>query len=103
MGAGMTTPDLAESKTASTSTRTGTASSPRKRENAKDKGLRLLTSGRLRVLKVDGRTIVAECRGDSGAVYSLGHDPTRAPHWRCICPATAACSHLHALWLVVAV
>lgn len=99
----MTTPSTAASKTSSTSGTPGRASSPRKRENAKDKGLRLLASGRLRVLRVDGDVIVAECRGDSGQVYSLGHDPARAPHWRCTCPAKTACSHLHALWLVTAV
>lgn len=73
------------------------------REDARTKGLRLLSAGRLRVVRVDGNTIVATCRGDSGEVYDLGHDPGRAPHWRCTCPAKTACSHLHALWAVCAV
>ncbi len=72
-----------------------------RRENVKDKGKRLLVSGRLRVVKVDGQLIVAECRGDSGAVYSLGYDP-RMKQWRCTCAARTACSHMHALWAVVA-
>lgn len=74
----------------------------RKREDAKTKGKRLLLAGRLRVTRVDGNCIVAECRGDSGEVYELGHDPNRVPFWSCSCPARTACSHLHALWAVVA-
>ncbi len=73
-----------------------------KRENAQDKSRRLLVNGRLRVVKVDGALIIAECRGDSGAIYHLGHDPKRAPHWRCGCPAVGPCSHLYALWAVTA-
>lgn len=76
---------------------------PRKRNDARHKAIRLLVSGRLRVVKVDGDVVVAECRGDSGQVYHLGHDPKRAPHWRCTCEARTACSHLHALWAVTAV
>jgi uncharacterized Zn finger protein len=44
--------------------------------------------------------IVAECRGDSGAVYMLGYDPGKK-EWRCTCPAkTRACSHILALMSV---
>jgi uncharacterized Zn finger protein len=68
----------------------------------RDKGARLLTSGRLRVVKVDGNLIVAECRGDSGEVYKLGHDRRRM-QYRCTCPARGPCAHLTALWLVTAV
>jgi uncharacterized membrane protein len=75
----------------------------RKRENAQEKALRLLTSGRLRVTKVDGNLIEAECRGDSGEVYRLGHDPNDVPFWSCSCPARTACSHLRALWAVTSV
>lgn len=78
-----------------------TTAAPRKRrENVRDKGERLLVTGRLRVTKVDGDTILAECRGDSGEVYELGHVDEV---WRCSCPARTACSHLHALWAVVAI
>jgi len=71
---------------------------PRKtRENVKDKGVRLLIQGRLRVTKVDGDLVMAECRGDSGSVYNLVHENGR---WICTCPARTACSHLIALWLV---
>jgi uncharacterized Zn finger protein len=76
---------------------------PRGRENAREKGKRLLVSGRLRVIQVDGNLIVAECRGDSGEVYRLRHDPDDVPFWSCSCPARTACSHLHSLWAVVAV
>ena len=74
-----------------------------KRENAQDKSRRLLVSGRLRVVKVDGELIIAECRGDSGAIYYLGHEPGARKPWRCTCPATGPCSHLFALWAVTAV
>ena len=73
-----------------------------KRENVRQKGARLLVSGRLRVVKVDGNLIVAECRGDSGEVYKLGFDP-RKKQFRCTCAAMGPCSHLHALWAVTAV
>lgn len=75
---------------------------PPKRSNVREKGMRLLAEGRLRVTKVDGDFIVAQCRGDSGAVYYLGFDPKRK-QWRCTCAARTACSHLHALWMVTAV
>jgi hypothetical protein len=73
---------------------------PKKRGDKRHKAIRLLTAGRLRVLRVEGRLIVAECRGDSGEVYKLGHDP-RNNQWRCACPAKTDCSHLCALWAVV--
>lgn len=73
---------------------------PRKRGDARHKAMRLLISGRLRVLRVEGRLVVAECRGDSGGTYKLGHDPKRN-QWRCTCPARTDCSHLRALWAVV--
>lgn len=71
-----------------------------KRENARDKSVRLLVTGRLRVTHVNGAEILAECRGDSGEVYRLGHVDEV---WSCSCPARTACSHLHALWAVTAV
>jgi hypothetical protein len=74
-----------------------------RRENARDKAKRLLVSGRLLIVKVDGDYVEAICRGDSGHTYHLGHDPDKAPHWRCTCEARTACSHLRALWCVTAV
>jgi uncharacterized Zn finger protein len=76
---------------------------PKGRENAKEKGRRLLLSGRLRVTKVDGNQIEARCRGDSGEVYYLRHSTNEVPFWECSCPARTACSHLMALWAVCAV
>jgi len=71
------------------------------RENAQAKGRRLLTEGRLRVLRIErSGLIVAECRGDSGEVYTLGFEPMWG-QWRCSCPAKGVCSHLQALMLVV--
>jgi uncharacterized Zn finger protein len=69
------------------------------RENARAKGIRMLGEGRLLVERVDGDLIVASCRGDSGEIYFLGHDP-REGAWRCTCPAKTTCSHLAALQLV---
>jgi hypothetical protein len=62
--------------------------------------MRMLVTGRLRVLRVDSDFIDAECRGDSGEVYNLGW---RDQRWSCSCPARTDCSHLKALWAVVAV
>jgi uncharacterized Zn finger protein len=59
----------------------------------------MLLEGRVRILRVDGDLIVAECRGDSGAIYEITH----AARWSCTCPARTDCSHLRAVWRVVAV
>lgn len=75
------------------------------RATAADKALRLLTEGRLMVQRVDpeSRLVIAECRGDSGSVYRLGHDPTKK-EWRCSCDARGdSCSHLLALKRVVVI
>jgi uncharacterized Zn finger protein len=71
------------------------------REDAKTKGKRLLTEGRLRIKWVDDLRIQALCRGDDGAVYEVGFDGS----WYCTCPAASRsmsmrCSHLIALKLV---
>ena len=69
------------------------------RESAHDKARRLLTEGRLTVRHIDERSAVARCRGDSAQIYSLGYDRNR---WFCSCAcATAQCSHLKALRLIV--
>lgn len=76
-------------------------------ETSDEKAHRLLTEGRLIVRTVGdpshpGR-IVAECRGDSGMIYTLGYDPSKA-EWRCQCKEVrGGCSHLKALKLVVVV
>lgn len=69
-------------------------------ETVADKGRRLLVDGRLRVKRVEGPLVVAECRGDTGKIYALGFDP-RSSEWRCTCAATRQCSHLYALKLVI--
>lgn len=72
----------------------------RGRENKRSKAARLLVTGRLRVLRVERHYIAAECRGDSGEIYNLGWHHER---WTCSCKAKTDCSHLNALWAVVAV
>lgn len=106
-----------ESTTAATSSNTGsgesfeTRSEPtallpelawakKSREPKNVKALRLLTTGRLRVWHVSHDLIQADCRGDSGEIYTLGW---RDDLWSCSCPARTDCSHLGALWCVVAV
>lgn len=82
---------------------TDEAITPRKRRlSVQEKADRILLERRLRVVKVDRNLIVAECRGISGAIYNLGHDP-RKMQYRCTCPAMGPCSHLFALQSVVAV
>lgn len=73
---------------------------PKKRGDKRHKALRLLTQGRLRVIRKDGDLVVAKCKGDTGGDYDLGFDP-RNRQWRCTCEAKTDCSHLHALWAVV--
>lgn len=70
------------------------------RENKRLKAARLLVTGRLRVLRVDRDFIAAEVRGDSGEIYNL---LWRDQRWTCSCKARTDCSHLGALWAVVAV
>ena len=77
----------------------------RSRESAADKALRLLTEGRLMVREVNADTgwVYAQCRGDSGELYNLGHDPAQ-DQWRCTCDELKGnCSHLRALKLVVVI
>lgn len=77
-------------------------------ENADNKAQRALTEKRLRILRVDQDSglIVATCRGDTGAVYSLGYDPGKR-EFRCTCQASATfhrrCYHIRALQYCVAV
>jgi uncharacterized Zn finger protein len=54
------------------------------------------------IVRVDGRYIVATCRGDSAGQYVIIHDPRWG--WSCTCPALGrACSHVLAVQLVVVV
>jgi uncharacterized Zn finger protein len=71
------------------------------RESAADKGRRLLVEGRLIVREIRPTgTIIAECRGDSGEVYTLGYN-ARKRAWGCTCQEMKGqCSHLVALQLV---
>ena len=66
------------------------------RENYYVKAQRLLGEGRLTVRRVDGQTISASCRGDSGELYNVGHDGS----WYCTCEAKGRCSHMQAAMLV---
>lgn len=69
------------------------------REDAAAKARRLLGEGRLNVRRADSGGIVADCRGDSGAVYRVTFD-LRSGEWGCTCPALSRCSHVRALQLV---
>jgi hypothetical protein len=72
------------------------------RESAKSKSRRYIVEGRLRIDRVDGRTVHASCFGD-GTIYTLGHDPVLPDGWHCDCPSrTLNCAHLLALRLVTA-
>ena len=69
-------------------------------ESAHVKGRRLLTEGRLVVLKVADGEITASCRGDSAEFYELRYDPA-STRWSCTCQEMKGkCSHLIALQLV---
>lgn len=71
------------------------------REDYATKARRLLGEARLTIRRVDGRIISAQCRGDSGQVYDVGHDATEGT-WYCNCDARGRCSHLQALmWVTV--
>ena len=69
------------------------------RENYYLKAKRLLGEGRLTVRRVEGSTVSASCRGDSGEVYDVGHDPSQGT-WYCTCEAKGRCSHMQATMLV---
>lgn len=70
------------------------------RESAGAKALRLLLEGRVRVRLVHRGRVYCEVRGDSGKVHAVTFTKNR---WRCSCDAGASrCSHVRAVWLVVA-
>ena len=62
--------------------------------------LRLLLEGRVRVRLVHRGRAWAEVRGDSGKVHTVAFTKRQ---WSCSCQAYGkSCSHLRAVWLVVA-
>ena len=65
-----------------------------------DKARRLLIEGRLNIVRRDVDNIWAECRGDSGEVYTCGYDDYNRRDWYCTCPAKGTCAHIKALMLV---
>lgn len=68
------------------------------RENARDRGRRLVAEGRLVLRRVNDVEILAVCRGDSGELHELGYHPGGG-FW-CDCLARTQCGHLYALQLV---
>jgi uncharacterized Zn finger protein len=68
------------------------------RESAHDKGRRLLTEGRLRILDINEESVAAHCMGDGAELYRVGFANGA---WHCGCPAVGRCAHLVALQLVV--
>jgi hypothetical protein len=67
-------------------------------ENARDRGRRLVSEGRLILRRVDETEILAVCRGDSGELHELGYRQDAG--WWCSCMARTQCGHLYALQLV---
>jgi uncharacterized Zn finger protein len=68
------------------------------REGAMVKARRLLSEGRVALLRLDGRSVDAIVRGDAGEFYRVSHRPGS---WSCSCPAlSTACSHTRAVMLV---
>lgn len=68
------------------------------RESAAQKAIRLLAQGRVQVRRVDGRGVLAEVRGDSGALRTVTYE---SGLWSCDCPARRDCSHVRAVQQVV--
>jgi hypothetical protein len=68
------------------------------REDARARGRRFVSEGRLVLRRVDETQILAVCRGDSGELHELGYD--QAGGWWCDCQARTQCAHLYSLQLV---
>lgn len=66
------------------------------RETRDQKALRLLSEHRVRFLQADGRSAVADVRGDTGD-YLLTYADGR---WQCPCAAYGRCSHIIAAMIV---
>jgi hypothetical protein len=58
------------------------------RETAEEKAGRLLTTGRVHVVRVGPQGVRATVDGDTGI-----RDVTFDGRWRCNCPSFAPCSH----------
>jgi uncharacterized Zn finger protein len=71
------------------------------RETAAMKAERLLTSGRVVVVRADGRHIRALVRGDTEGFHTVEHGGGR---WTCSCSHApyGSCSHRRAVMLVTA-
>jgi hypothetical protein len=67
-----------------------------RRESTDDKAVRLITTGKLTIIRMDENFVFAHCHGDSDT-YVLVYE---GGHWHCSCKARTDCSHLRALWLV---
>jgi uncharacterized Zn finger protein len=73
---------------------------PSGKEGARQKALRLLLMGRVRVRLVHRHRVRVEVRGDSGHVYNVTYTNSE---WFCTCPGIRpGCSHMLATWLVIA-
>lgn len=63
------------------------------RENAEEKAVRLLTTGRVTITGASHRFVAGVVRGDHGT-YWCGYD---RGSWHCECPCLTGCSHVAAL------
>ena len=71
------------------------------RENSRTKSRRLLIEGRVHIRRVDNQGVLAEVRGDSGALRIVTYE---GGLWSCDCPAKRdTCSHVRAVASVVVV
>jgi uncharacterized Zn finger protein len=70
------------------------------RENARSKAGRLLTEGRIEIVRLDEHGCLALVRGDSGEIRTVRFERGA---WTCDCPALGYCSHAIACALVVVV
>jgi hypothetical protein len=68
------------------------------REAVDVKARRYLVEGRLRILDVGATSVMANCVGDSAAIYDCGFADGG---WFCNCPAVGRYAHVAALQLVV--
>lgn len=80
------------------------------RETVREKAVRLLADGKLRIHQVGDGKVTATIHGDTGT-YRLGYHPRVPGGWYCTCPYRpseipaagqyAMCSHLLALVAVI--
>lgn len=73
---------------------------PSGKEGARQKAMRLLLMGRVRVRLVHRHRVRVEVRGDSGRIYNVMFANGA---WHCSCPGLhPGCSHMLATWIVIA-